>query len=105
MRIESRIGEILGVTDEGTSERLAALLEACGLDRPVEEEFTAERVLEAAQADKKVRGSVLRCVLLGRIGRVSQAAGGGWAHELPPDGALELLRAALRSQTRGADSD
>ena len=104
MRIESRIGEILGVTDEGTSTRLAALLGACELDRPLEEEFTAERVLEAAQADKKVRGSVLRCVLLGRIGRVSQAAGGGWAHELPPDGALELLRAALRSQTRGADS-
>ena len=105
MRIESRIGEILGVTDEGTSERLAALLEACELDRPVEEEFTAERVLEAAQADKKVRGSVLRCVLLGRIGRVSQAAGGGWAHELPSDQALDLLRAALRSPERGADSD
>jgi 3-dehydroquinate synthase len=105
MRIESRIGEILGVTDEGTSERLAALLAACELDRPVEEEFTAERILEAAQADKKARGSVLRCVLLGRIGGVSQAAAGGWAHELPPDGALELLRDALRSRTRGADSD
>ncbi len=104
MRIEAGIGEILGVTDEGTSERLAALLEACELDRPVEEEFTAERLLEAAQADKKVRGSVLRCVLLDRIGRVAQGAGGGWAHELPPDGALDVLRAALRSPTRGADS-
>ena len=105
MRIESRIGEILGVTDEGTSERLAALLEACELDRPVEEEFTAERILEAAQADKKVRGSVLRCVLLARIGRIAPGAEDGWAHQIPSDQALDLIRAALRSPERGADSD
>ncbi|MEJ2320741.1 MAG: 3-dehydroquinate synthase [Gemmatimonadales bacterium] len=97
MRVESRIGEILGVTEEGTSERLAALLEVCELDRPVEEEFTAGRLLEAAQSDKKVRGSTLRCVLLERIGRVAPAADSGWAHELSSDRAQELLLTALRS--------
>ncbi len=105
MRIEARIGEILGVTAEGSAERLNALLEACELDRPVEEEFTAERILEAAQADKKVRGSVLRCVLLERIGQIAPAADGGWAHEIPPDEGPELLGAALRSPKRRADSD
>lgn len=104
MRVESRVGEILGITEEGTTERLAALLEACELERPVEEEFAAERILEAARADKKVRGSVLRCVLLRRIGRVVPSADGSWAHELPPDRVLGLLRTALRSRRRGADS-
>ena len=98
------MGEILGVTEQGTAGRLAALLEACELDRTVEEEFTAERVLEAAQADKKVRGSVLRCVLLSWIGRVAPDARGAWAHQVPPDEALSLLRTALRSPGPSADS-
>ncbi|UCG74739.1 MAG: 3-dehydroquinate synthase [Gemmatimonadota bacterium] len=103
MRLEARLGELLGVTREGPADRLRGLLEACALDRQVEEEFTAEQVLKAARGDKKVRGSVIRCVLLSRIGEVATAAGGGHAHRIPPDRELELLEMALRSKGGSAD--
>ncbi len=107
MRIESRVGELLGVTQEGTTARLGTLLDACGLDRPLDEEIDAERVLEAAQADKKARASELRFVLLRRIGEVALPAAAGDAaavsHRIPADRALELLEAALRSERRDAD--
>lgn len=122
MRIESRVGELLGVTQEGTTARLGMLLDACGLDRPLDEEIDAERVLEAAQTDKKARASELRFVLLRRIGEVALPAAAGAAagegadgqggtagdaaavsHRIPAHRALELLEAALRSERRDAD--
>jgi len=98
MRIETRIGELLGLTEEGTADRLRALLERCGLDRPVEEEHAVEALLDAARSDKKVRRGMMRCVLLSRIGQVALAAHGSFSHEIPRDRAPELLRSALRSE-------
>lgn len=98
MRIESRIGELIGLTEEGTADRLRALLERCGLDRPVEEEHAVEALLDAAGSDKKVRRGMMRCVLLSRIGQVARAADGSFSHEIPPDRAPELLRSALLSE-------
>jgi 3-dehydroquinate synthetase len=98
MRIESRIGELIGLTEEGTADRLRALLERCGLDRPVEEKHAVEALLDAARSDKKVRRGMMRCVLLSRIGQVARAADGSFSHEIPPDRAAELLRSALRSE-------
>ena len=98
MRIETRIGELIGLTEEGTADRLRALLERCGLDRPVEEEHAAEALLDATRSDKKVRRGMMRCVLLSRIGQVARAADGSFSHEIPPDRAPELLRSALRSE-------
>ncbi len=96
MRIETRIGELIGLTEEGTADRLRALLERCGLDRPVEEEHAVEGLLDATRSDKKVRRGMMRCVLLSRIGQVARAADGSFSHEIPPDRAPELLRSALR---------
>lgn len=98
MRIESRIGELIGLTEEGTADRLRALLERCGLDRPVEEEHAVEALLDATRSDKKVRRGMMRCVLLSRIGQVARAADGSFSHEIPPDRAPELLRSALLSE-------
>ncbi len=98
MRIETRIGELTGLTEQGTAERLRALLERCGLDRPVEQEHAVEALLDAARSDKKVRRGMMRCVLLSRIGQVARAADGSFSHEIPPDRAHELLRSALRSE-------
>ncbi len=98
MRIETRIGELIGLTEEGTADRLRALLERCGLDRPVEEEHAVEALLDATRSDKKVRRGMMRCVLLSRIGQVARAADGSFSHEIPPDRAPELLRSALRSE-------
>ncbi len=104
MRVESRLGELLDVTEDGTARRLEELLSACGLDRTVEEEFTADRVLEAASADKKVRSDLLRVVLLRRVGEVALTAHGEYAHRIAADLAPGLLRTALRSPSGAADS-
>ena len=104
MRIEGRLGELMEVTEIGTAERLAALLTACGLDRPVEEETSAEQLLEAARSDKKVRKGAIRCVLLRRIGEVAGGKDGVFSHEIPAQEALGLLRAALRFAAGDADS-
>ncbi len=104
MRIEGRLGELMEVTEIGTAGRLAALLTACGLDRPVEEETSAEQLLEAARSDKKVRKGAIRCVLLRRIGEVAGGKDGVFSHEIPAQEALGLLRAALRFAAGDADS-
>ena len=104
MRIEGRLGELMEVTEIGTAERLAALLTACGLDRPVEEEYSAEQLLEAARSDKKVRVGAIRCVLLRRIGEVAGGKDGVFSHEIPAQEVLGLLRAALRLAGDHADS-
>jgi 3-dehydroquinate synthase len=104
MRIEARLGELMEITQIGTAERLAALLTTCGLDRSVEEEYSADQLLEAARSDKKVRKSAIRCVLLRRIGEVAGGKDGAFSHEIPAQEALGLLRAALRLAGDDADS-
>lgn len=98
MRIETRIGGLIGLTEEGTADRLQALLERCGLDRPVEQEHAVEALLDATRSDKKARRGMMRCVFLSRIGQVARAADGSFSHEIPPDRAPELLRSALGSE-------
>jgi len=77
MVLEAELGERLGVTETGTRERLATVLDrlvepARGLD--------VEAAVPYLRADKKVRAGRLRCVLLRRIGEVDP--GDGWSHEV-----------------------
>ena len=112
MRIEVRLGERAGVTEPGTAERLAAALDACGLPNVVVAEaterfggpVTAERLLEAAAADKKIRRGAIRWVLLRRIGAVARAAGGSWSHALAPEELPARLATALRAAANVRDS-
>jgi 3-dehydroquinate synthase len=95
MRVEARLGEALGVTEEGTARRLEALLAACGHTEPLEAGLDAGRVLEAMGTDKKARRGVTRVVLLDEVGRVARGEDGGWAHPLPEGRTGELLAGAL----------
>ena len=104
MRVEAKLGELMEVTESGTSRRLDELLAACGLDRAVEEEYPADRLLEAAGTDKKVRRDLLRVVFLRRIGQVELTSTGEFAHRMPADRVLDLLETALRSRSGSADS-
>ncbi|MFW6085020.1 MAG: 3-dehydroquinate synthase [Gemmatimonadota bacterium] len=113
MRLEARLGEGAGVTQPGTAGRLAAALDSCGLPDAIaaagaSERFggpvTAERLLDAAAADKKARRGAVRWVLLRRIGEVARAADGGWAHALPDEGLSTRLSAALRAAADVRDS-
>lgn len=92
MILESRLGERLGVTANGTSERLRRVLS--GLELPVAPPPSLElqAVLGFMKADKKsVRGEP-RFVLLTRIGEV--APGEGWLHAIPGALVEGTLRAA-----------
>ncbi len=70
----------------------------------MEEQYSADQLLEAARSDKKVRKGAIRCVLLLRIGEVAGGKDGAFSHEIPAQEALGLLRAALRLAGGDADS-
>jgi 3-dehydroquinate synthase len=113
MRIEARLGEGAGVTEPGTGARLAAALDACGLPDALGADsagagfggpVTADRLLEAAAADKKIRRGAVRWVLLRRIGAVAPGAGGSWSHALAPEELPARLATALRAAVDVRDS-
>jgi 3-dehydroquinate synthase len=103
MRVEARLGEELGVTEKGAGERLDAVLGSCGLPEVLDDDHTAERLLEAARPDKKARLGALRWVLLERVGEVARE-GDEYTHALPHRHALEPLAAALRKALEASDS-
>lgn len=93
MVLEARLGERVGVTEAGTSERLAAALRHLGVDPLDLPLLDAEAVLRFLGVDKKARAGVPRFVLLRRVGEV--ARGEGWSHDLPRSVVEEVLRPAL----------
>lgn len=101
MVLEALVGERLGVTDQGTAERLAAAAREIGVD-PDPGLFDTERadaVLERARSDKKVRAGDVRYVLLERLGRVARDP--DWSR--PVDG--ELVRAVLPRESPAEGPD
>ena len=61
-----RVGERLGVTPEGTADRVLEVLKRYGL--PTQDEFSWEQVVDATALDKKSDGATLRVILLPKIG-------------------------------------
>jgi 3-dehydroquinate synthase len=96
MRVEARLGEILGVTRAGTADRIEALLEACGLDRPWETERRHDEIAEAMMLDKKSRAARPRCVFLESIGTVARDSAGRYTTALEDDALEGPLADALR---------
>ena len=68
MAVESRIGEIAGVTEAGTTERITAALRAAGLPTRWPSGISADRILQTAQTDKKTVSGKLHFALCRRIG-------------------------------------
>lgn len=66
MVMMSRCGEAAGLTEPGTSERIAAVLKQYGL--PVSDDADAGAIVRATSFDKKSRGEQINLVLLRRIG-------------------------------------
>ena len=61
-----RVGERLGVTPEGTADRVLEVLKRYGL--PTQDDFSWEQVVDATALDKKSDGATLRVILLSKIG-------------------------------------
>jgi 3-dehydroquinate synthase len=91
MVLETEIGERIGVTEPGTRDRLASVLERIlPLRGPKVDATAAVRYL---RADKKVRAGRLRVVLLARLGDVHR--GQNWTHEVPEDMLVEALQSGV----------
>lgn len=104
MRLDSRLGEAIGVTDPGTTYRLDAVLDACRVPNVIDETVTARRLLQAAAADKKNREGKIRWVLLRRIGEAATDESGAFSFAVDEAEVLEHLEAALRAAAEDADS-
>ena len=90
MLAESRMGERMGVTRAGTTDRLTEVLRrAVGTPAPSGSEEAARGYLAS---DKKAREGRPRYVLLDRIGKVS--GDGSWSREVP-DALVEEALASL----------
>ena len=78
----ARLGTALGVTPEGTAERIGVLLGCFGL--PLEIPCTAEEYAAAVGLDKKGAGRDISVILLEEIGRAA-------ARKMPKAELLALL--------------
>ncbi len=68
MAIESRIGELAGVTEPETTDRIIHALESAGLPTRWPAAVSADRILRTAQTDKKTISGKLHFALPRRIG-------------------------------------
>lgn len=82
MVVEARIGEILGVTESGTSVRIADALQSLGLPIDIPTDLDHTEILEHTRSDKKARAGKTRYVLLERVGAVARVEGGAWTWEV-----------------------
>lgn len=104
MRLESRLGEAVGVTESGTTERLEDLLRRCALPEDLDSGLSGRRILDAASTDKKARAGALRWSLPARIGESARDPAGAWTHEIDASLCEKLLDAALRTASEVPDS-
>ncbi len=89
MMLEADIGERLGVTEQGTRERLGEALGGLGLDTSAIQALDAQTVVGYLAADKKARAGRPRFVLLQGLGAVD--GDGGWSREVPEDLVADVL--------------
>lgn len=104
MRLEARLGEAIGVTEQGTANRLELALQACGIPDVLDGSVSAGALLAAAASDKKNRAGRRRWVLLRRIGEVATDESGAYSFAIDEPVALAHLDAALRTASESADS-
>lgn len=88
MVLEARLGERLGVTEEGVADRLSATLTRVALPT-VLPRADVDELLDLVSRDKKTRGGAARYVLLADVGQVDGAT--GWSRELDASIVRELL--------------
>ncbi len=92
MVMEARLGERLGVTAGGTSDRLRRALEVMRLPTAPESPLPVAEILGYLGRDKKARSGTPRFVLLAEIGRVAPDESGAWSHPVSPLLLEEVLR-------------
>jgi 3-dehydroquinate synthase len=93
MVLESTLGEKLGVTEPGTSERVARAVEGLGLPSTPPAGTDVRAVLAFMGSDKKRKEGRVRCVLLRAPGQVRFE--GSWSQAVDVEDVRSVLEAAL----------
>jgi 3-dehydroquinate synthase len=94
MVIETMAGEVMGVTEAGTAERIVRCLQACGLPTHPPRCDPGD-LIAAMRMDKKSRRDAIHCALPRRIGQAAPTGAGRWTHEVPDHVLREVLVPAL----------
>jgi 3-dehydroquinate synthase len=91
MVVEARLGESLGITAPGTTQRLAAVLEKYGLPLALPGDAAPARVLDAMRHDKKSRDGAVRFALPSRVGAMHRDGDGRFTIAAGDDQILAAL--------------
>ncbi len=86
MVLEAHLGEILGVTESGTSERMKSALSRQGLPVQLPDDLSPNQLLEGMKRDKKAGADGLAFSLLNRIGESKLYTA------VPAEPVLEILK-------------
>ncbi len=93
MILEARLGEALGVTAPGTSERLLTVVRSLEISEHLPRGAAHGEILSYLGADKKARGGEVRFVLLSELGATSRAD--DWSRPVPAAAIEEILTTAV----------
>jgi 3-dehydroquinate synthase len=88
---EARIGERMGVTAPGTSQRLRRVLTRLGLPTAVPIELDAGEVIELTRVDKKARDGRVEYALVENVGTGSAGPHGLWGHAVSDEVVADVL--------------
>jgi 3-dehydroquinate synthase len=88
---EARIGERSGVTAQGTSARLRAVLTRLGLPTSLPIDLGAEQVVGRTRTDKKARNGRVEYALIQEIGVPVAAREGRWGHAVADETVAAVL--------------
>jgi 3-dehydroquinate synthase len=92
MLAEARLGEKIGVTEEGVAREMAGALECYGLPLSPPAEPDRERMLEVMRQDKKNRDGTVRFALPSSLGQMARGPSGEWTVSAPEEVVSEVLR-------------
>ncbi len=91
MLIESEVGAVMGVSDAKSTGEIHGALQAARLPHHIVID-DASAVIAATQTDKKVRGGVVRYVLLERPGQIARSQHGEWTWQVTEDVVREAFK-------------
>ncbi len=92
MLAEAKLGERIGVTEEGLAKTLAGALESYGLPLSPPVDPDLERMLDVMRQDKKNREGTVRFALPSRMGEMARGPGGEWTVSAPENVVSDVLR-------------
>jgi 3-dehydroquinate synthase len=92
MLAEAKLGERIGVTEEGLATTMAGALKSYGLPLSPPGNPDLERMLEVMRQDKKNREGTVRFALPSRMGEMARGPAGEWTVSAPEEVVSDVLR-------------